>query len=98
MLEMTQKDMILAYAEARRSRVPRTRMGSVERAGYFLLTSARKTWNGEPSVGHALTDALLAGEMEAVHEIGIRFLPVAETAGLAGCGNGCFEASGELRS
>lgn len=67
----TADDFAFAYIEARRARVPIDEMGTVERAGHFLLTSATRSDDGEMCPRDALGRALWSGEIEvavAIHE------------------------------
>jgi hypothetical protein len=61
----TADDFASAYLEARRAKVPVDQMGTVERAGYFLLSSAGRSVNGEMCPRDALGRALWAGEIDA---------------------------------
>lgn len=97
MFEMSQSDLMAAYAEARNARVPITEMGCVERGGYYLILSAGATKDGEPVLGDAIGRALFAGAVDVAVELGDRFMPEVDVeVPRPRRGNGNFEVSGEL--
>jgi len=85
--------MMASYIEARRSRVPVSELGKVERSGKFLLLSAEKS--GVPDLSDAVVRSLLANDVEVAVEISDALIEFTQPVFGRRC-NGNFHASGRI--
>jgi hypothetical protein len=94
----TADDFAFAYIEARKAKVSIDQMGTVERAGYHLLSSAAGSLDGEMCPQHALVSALKVGEVEAAMVLFEGLMASHDDVPLTGDGNPCRMISGSFEA
>lgn len=97
-LPSTADEFAFAYIEARRAEIPVDQMGVVERAGYYLLTSAGRSEDGEMCPQDALGRALWAGEVDAAMVLHEALMASPADELVRGCNPDSMVASGSFEA